>query len=194
MTKKSNKMGLAIVKSKRVLIILLHDEGVSKTEISAITEVRYRTVSDFIRRYESSKDNVLHTSYHRSGRKTTDEMQFYKRICLWLKRRHPEWGAPIIRVVMTNRYGTEGIPCIRQMQKWFMAARLNKPRQRNNRLAIGPAVAVHNIWQVDAKERFTLAAGQAADYLTIVDEKSGAWLEAPLFPLFSYQSSSNLYC
>lgn len=187
-------MGLAIVKSKRLLIVLLHEEGMPKTEISAATGVSYGSVLRIIHRHESTGESAINTSYHRCGRKTTEEMQFYKRICLWLKRHHQEWGAPIIRVHMTNRYGKQGIPSIRQMQKWFMAAHLNKPRQRNSRLSIGPAVDVHNIWQVDAKERFTLTAGQEADYLTIVDEKSGAWLEAPLFPLLSYLSSADSYC
>ena len=59
---------------------------------------------------------------------------------------------------------------------------MNKPRQRKGHLYMGAALAVHNIWQVDAKEQFTLSAGQAANYLTIVDEKSGGWLESPLFP------------
>ena len=83
---------------------------------------------------------------------------------------------------MTKRYGSSGLPCIREMQKWFRAASLNKPRQRKGHLYMGAALAVHNIWQVDAKEQFTLSAGQAANYLTIVDEKSGSWLESPLFP------------
>lgn len=189
MIKKSNKMGSAIVKSKREQIILLFTKGLPKTEISETVNIPYSSVLKIIEKYKNNYATGLNTQYDNCGRKSTEQMQFYKRISLWLKRRHIEWGAPIIRVVMTNRYGVEGLPCIREMQKWFRAASLNKPRQRKGHLYIGTALAVHNIWQVDAKEQFTLSAGQAANYLTIVDEKSGAWLEAPLSPLQSYQSS-----
>jgi hypothetical protein len=72
---------------------------------------------------------------------------------------------------MTERYGSTGLPSIRQMQNWFKGAHLNKPRQHKGQPAIAPALEVRNIWQVDAKERLTLTAGQAANYLTIVDEK-----------------------
>lgn len=187
-------MGLAIVKSQRELIILLFTKGLPKTEISEIVNIPYGSVLKIIKRYKNNYAIGLNTQYANCGRKSTDQMQYYKRICLWLKRRHIEWGAPIIRVVMTQRYGADGLPSIREMQKWFRAANLNKPRQRKGHLVIGAALAVHNIWQVDAKEQFTLSAGQAANYLTIVDEKSGAWLEAPLSPLQSYQPSADSYC
>lgn len=65
-----------------------------------------------------------------------------------------------------------------------------KPRQQKAEPTIGTAKAVHNIWQVDAKEQLTLLDGQVACYLTIVDEKSGAALASPVFPLCSNQSSS----
>ena len=41
--------------------------------------------------------------------------------------------------------------------------------------SIGRSLAPHNIWEVDAKERFTLEDGSPACYLTITDEKTGAW-------------------
>jgi transposase len=184
-------MSIAIVKSVRECIILLDKQGLAKTEISKTVNISYNTVLKIIKRYKDNEITGLDTDYDRCGHKITEQVQFYKRICLYLKRRHEEWGAPIIRAIMTKRYGKQDVPCIRHMQKWFRAASLNKPRQRKGHLVIGHALAVHNIWQVDAKERFTLTEGQAGDYLNIVDEKSGAWLEAPLFPLQAYQSSAN---
>jgi hypothetical protein len=181
-------MSLAIVKSVRECIVLLSSQGLPKTEISKSVNVPYSSVLKIINRH---KKDGLETNYHLCGRTSPERIVFYKRICLWLKRHHSEWGAPFIRMHMAERYGSTGLPSIRQMQKWFKGAHLNKPRQLKGQPAIGSALDVHNIWQVDAKERFTLTAGQAANYLTMVDEKSGAWLEAPLFPLWAYQSSAD---
>jgi hypothetical protein len=69
-------------------------------------------------------------------------------------------------------------------------AQLTKPSSKTNRAMIGKSTAVHNIWQVDAKENLCLADGQAACYLTIVDEKSEAWLTSLVFPLWAYLPST----
>jgi hypothetical protein len=51
----------------------------------------------------------------------------------------------------------------------------------HNERSIGKSLAVHNIWQVDAKENLCTQDGQVACYLTLSDEKSGAWLSAVAF-------------
>ena len=183
-------MSKALSLSQRHCIVSLLNQSVSKIEISRLTNIPYNSVLTICKLYTLHGDSGLSPQYAHCGRHSTEAMVRFKRICLWLKRRHPSWGAPIIRVVLTRRYGVEGLPSIRQMQKWFRLSGLNKPRQKKGQPSIGHALAEHNIWQVDVKERFTLASGQAANYLNIVDEYSGAWLEAPLFPLCPYQSSS----
>ena len=187
-------MGVSIPKVTRQGIALLIEEGVSKTDISKRMDIPYRSVLKISKRYEEKGQFGLDTLYHQCGRHEAATTYRFKRLSIWLKRLHNEWGAPIIRVVLTKRYPHEVVPCIRQMQKWFIKAHLNKPRQQKSQPFIGHALATHNIWQVDAKERFTLTQGQDANYLNIVDEYSGAWLEAPLFPLCSYQPSANLLC
>ena len=187
-------MGVSITKVERQRIALLLEEGLSKAEISRLTDISYRNVLEICKRYEKNGHPGLETRYHLCGRKAMDTTYRFKRLSVWLKRLHNEWGAPIIRVVLTKRYPKEAIPCIRQMQTWFIEAHLNKPRQQKSQPYIGHALACHNIWQVDAKERFKLSQGQDANYLNIVDEYSGAWLEAPLSPLCTYQSSANLSC
>ena len=59
---------------------------------------------------------------------------------------------------------------------------LTKPRQQLQQPPIGQAKAVHNIWQVDAKENLVLLDGSPGCYLTITDEHSGAGLAALVFP------------
>ena len=67
------------------------------------------------------------------------------------------------------------------MQRWFKEKKLGKPRQQSSEPPIGKSKAVHNIWQVDAKENLILLDTTPACYLTITDEKSGAWLASLCF-------------
>lgn len=84
---------------------------------------------------------------------------------------------------LAQRYGEVGLPSSRQMQRWFRQRGLNEPRQRKGEPKAGKAEAVHDCWQVDAKERLVLAGGQRCSYLSVVDEHSGGSLGAVLFPL-----------
>ena len=77
----------------------------------------------------------------------------------------------------------QNIPSIRSLERWYRENNLVKPKRQTGEPSIGRARAVHNIWEVDAKEQLELLDGQAACYLTMVDEKSGAWLASPVFPL-----------
>jgi hypothetical protein len=79
--------------------------------------------------------------------------------------------------------GGQNIPSIRTLERWYRENNLVKPKRQTGEPSIGRARAVHNIWEVDAKEQLELLDGQAACYLTIVDEKSGAWLASPVFSL-----------
>ncbi|WP_169521694.1 DDE-type integrase/transposase/recombinase [Spirosoma spitsbergense] len=74
------------------------------------------------------------------------------------------------------------LPSIRTLQLWFKAAGLTKPRPQ---LLNSPKVWAeypHQVWQVDAKEQQRTLDGTKVCWLTVVDEKSGAVLAAPVFP------------
>jgi hypothetical protein len=176
-------MSLSIDRMTRESVYSLYIQGISKVEISQRTQVSYKSVLTLCKRFKAKGALGIETSYSNSGCKSTEKMLFYKRVCLWLKRLHIEWGAPIIRVILTKRYGVGDLPSIRRIQDWFTITGATKPRQRLGQQSIGRSLAEHNIWQVDAKERFILASSEVGNYLNIVDEFSGAWLEAPLFPL-----------
>lgn len=100
---------------------------------------------------------------------------------MWLKHLHADWGVGRIRSKLETRYDISRIPNERTLQRWFRKERITEPRQLRNEPRIGTSKAVHNIWQVDAKEQLTLSDGTLACYLTITDEYSGAWLGAPAF-------------
>jgi hypothetical protein len=96
-----------------------------------------------------------------------------------------------MRLNLLERYGPQLTPSIRTLQRWFRQHHLSKPRQQLAQTPIGQSKAVHNIWQVDAKENLTLGDGQPACYLTITDEHSGAGLAALVFPPGAHQSGAS---
>ena len=120
--------------------------------------------------------------YHNCGPKTIKGSYKVYRGSKWLKRKHPKWGAPFIRTILKERYPKEEIPAVRTMQVWFRKAGLNHPRAYRKEPKVEKVEAVHDCWQIDAKENLKLADNSTACYLTVVDVKSGAVLETPLFP------------
>ncbi len=116
--------------------------------------------------------------------------KFYHRVSLWLKRAHACPGAPYIRLQLANRYPLAELPSVRTLQLWFKAANLSQPRRQLLNSPKMWAQYPHQVWQVNAKEQQRTRDGSKACWLTPVDEKSGAVLAAPLFPLWPNQPSS----
>jgi hypothetical protein len=87
-----------------------------------------------------------------------------------------------LRILLVEKYGEEATPSISTLQRWSREAGIGRLNQSHGERKFGKSTKVHNIWQVDAKENLVLKDGSEACYLTITDEKSGAWLAAPLFP------------
>ena len=127
------------------------------------------------------------THYDNCGQKMGDKFELIYRASIWLKHLHPLWGSPRIDAGLKSRY-RDKTPAIRTLNRWYKVEQLVKPRSKTNQVHIGSAKAVHNIWQVDAKEHLMLLNGQEACYLIIVDEKSGAWLTSLIFSLWTHLS------
>lgn len=120
----------------------------------------------------------LRPAYHRCGRRPRpwDE-------ALELRRQHPTWGAPYVRVVLAE--GPPGpLPSARTLQRRFRQADLRpappgrRPSARRQR-----ACRAHAVWELDACERLRLApVGQEASWVRLVDEYTGAFLRTRVFP------------
>lgn len=173
-------MGQAIAMAVREQFIRLKDQGYSLSVISEQLGLRYGTACKLSAQFKREGNLSVHYQHCGSKNRKTDPLLV--RASLWLRRLHPGWGAPFIRLQLVRRYGAEGVARSRTLQRWFVACKLTKPRQQVHLPRIGTAKAVHNIWQVDAKEKLTLADGTEACYLTLVDEHSGAGLAALVFP------------
>lgn len=185
-------MGQALPLCVRERIIKLQREGFLLTEIKKELSLPYSTVQQIIKRYRTKGLSGLQADYAKCGGKgQLRNLYFYYRASLWLKRHHLNWGAPLIHLILVERYGQADIPSIRQMQRWFKDTGLNVPRQKKGDAHDQQVHEVHERWQVDAKEQLTLQDNQLCTYLSIVDEFSGTSLGATLFPLRSNMSSAS---
>jgi hypothetical protein len=182
-------MGKALSLLQRHQIISLREIGYTYDSISEELHISFSTVRTICQRYQKSGEKSLQTQYANCGKSATDRSNLIYRAALWLKQLHPLWGSPRIHTKLRERYGDK-VPTIRTINRWFMAVGLSKPRNLNQRTFIGKSNGVHNIWQVDAKENLILLDGQKACYLTIVDERSGAWLASLVFFLWTYITST----
>jgi hypothetical protein len=167
----------------RQQIILQKKSGRTLLEISSLLNMPYSTVRNLWYQYVKKGEAGLQNHYANCGLKPVSIASAVYRDTLSLKLQHPSWGTPRLRLTLLERNPNETVPSVRTLQKWLRAANLLKPRQRKSEPSIGSAQAVHNIWQVDAKERLVLQDGTVACYLTVVDCKSGACLSASVFPL-----------
>ena len=179
----------------RESILIQRKEGYSMLEISEKMSISYNSVRTLCHRYSSSDQSeagiksALLPNYAQCGRQEKVYSAEIIEAALCLKRLHPRWGAPRLRLALETemgskeREGGQNIPSIRSLERWYRENNLVKPKRQTGEPSIGRARAVHNIWEVDAKEQLELLDGQAACYLTMVDEKSGAWLASPVFPL-----------
>lgn len=184
---KTRIMGQATNLALRERILELRQQGETIKSIAEQLSLRYSTTRNLCRRFQKKGAAGLSPDYSNCGTKTGNRYAQFKEQALRLRIQHPNWGAPRIRVEMQlSMAGQAGkdctLPSIRTLQKWYRASGLYKPRRQGTGPAIGRSTAPHNIWEVDAKENLVLADGSPACYLTIGDEKTGAWLEAVVFP------------
>ena len=101
---------------------------------------------------------------------------------LQLRRDHPTWGAPLVRIILENETPQRKPPCSRTIQRWFSQEGLAPaPAGRRPVTDASRAEQPHQTWQMDAKERLTLADGKPACWLRVVDEFSGAVLDTFVF-------------
>ena len=150
-------------------------------EVARKHKVAYHTVRTLCKRFESEGKAGLQTRYGNCGPKRIKSDPLMHRTSLWLKRLHPQWGAPFIRMKLKQRYADRIIPSERSLQVWFRAAKLNVPKTREPRQGRKKASAVHESWQMDGKEEQNLKNQEDVCWLTIVDQYSGGLISAKAF-------------
>jgi transposase len=172
-------MGQAIPLSLRHQIIELYTSGSRYASIAKTVGKSYDGVRKIVRQYKSYGIEGLRTNYKQDRAKQSDELLY--RCGLWLKRHHPQWGAPLIRSILSNRYPTKSIPTVRTFQLWFKESKLNVSKSKIPKIKLNKSTEVHQTWQIDAKERFCIATGQQICWLNISDEYSRSLLDSRVF-------------
>jgi len=184
-------MGQALSHDIRMSVITIRQSGKRFSEIAKDLSIGYSTCLNLWRRYQLKGEEGLRTNYKNCGPQSIiSERSIYKH-SLKLKKEHAEWGAPYIITQLEDLFPQAILPTSRTLQRWFRKAGLNQPKSQLPSKADKWAKNVHQVWQIDAKERIDLPNGQQCCYLTTVDEKSGALLDAKVFSLPSDQSSSS---
>lgn len=178
--------------SLRLQAIELYKKGEKKVKISQKLEVSYYTILKWIKSYEQEGERGLKLKYSNCG--ASDKIsQRLKREAIELKKEHPGWGSDYIRMKLQNKYPDAWLPSARQFRRYFEAAGVNQVQTSKLPKARG-----ENSWskeefyrvQVDAKEQIQTKDGNWSSYLTFTDEKSGAVLDAFVFPPQVYPSGS----
>lgn len=180
-------MPCALSAAVRHQIVEQFAKGSTLIDIAEQYHLSYSTLRRLHGRFKLQGDAGLTPRYHLCGRQSSKADALILRAALWLRRRHADWGAAVIRMILQNRYKQAEVPTERTLQRWFKIHGL--AMHANAFVLSKPAWAdhVHDIWQIDAKEKLLLASGQRACYLSIVDEKSGSLLKAFVFPPLVYQ-------
>ncbi|MEO1515516.1 MAG: hypothetical protein AAFV95_10895 [Bacteroidota bacterium] len=175
-------MGSALAYKKRELIVKEKLNGKTLACIALENNFSYSTTCRIWRRFKRHGFEGLSANYNNCGPSTIKHSKKVYRCGLWLKRRHPKWSAPFILTLLQDRYPNEIFPSVRTMQLWFRKAGLSLPKAYRKEPVVEKVGAVHDRWQIDAKENLKLQNGSKGCYLSVVDVKSGAALGAPVFP------------
>jgi len=170
-------MPRAIAVPLRLRLFELADQGQSAGDIADALGLDPRTVRRLLSQRQRLATEDFRPSYHRCGRKP--------QLCqeaIDLRREHPTWGAPYIRVVLEETAPTS-LPSARTLQRHLLRADLQPaPAGRPPRAPRRRAQAPHEIWQMDGCERLLLRSQQEVSWVRVVDEYTGAFLGTRVFP------------
>lgn len=162
-------------------IVTRHQAGEPLSKIAQQLNLSVWGVRKIWRQYRDNGEAGLAIRYGQSGRSGLRGERLIYRAAVWLKRRHPGWGAGLIRVLLAERYPQAVIPHQRTLQRWFRQQQLSVPPMRRPPVERHRAERVHDVWQLDATSHQRLADGTPVSWISLVDEHSGAVLESRAF-------------
>jgi transposase len=158
-----------------------HKGGESLRQLAEELCLPYESARKVWRFYRRS--GQLSPNYQACGRRGVRASRRVYRAALWLKHKHPTWGAPLIRQIIRDKWGEEGVPHERSLQRWFVQAGLQAQKPKvAGQARVGRGTAAHSIWEMDSREAIQLASGEKVSWLLVSDEASGAVLGGAVFP------------
>lgn len=167
----------------RLQIIESRQAGKTLVELCAEHKMSYGTVQALCARYAQRGTEGLTPRYANCGKRRRDVRgDLVYRAVRCFKTWHPQWGAEKIRAELLMLRPNLEVPPTRTMQQWFVYngqnCRRSKPPQSERQWA----KAVHEVWQVDAKEEMPTLDGCKNCWLNITDERSGGIIKPKVFP------------
>jgi hypothetical protein len=178
----------------REQIVRCHQQGQPLQQIALQLNLSYRSVCHCWQRYRVLGEAGLHNNYSHCGAKQTQFSRDLQQRVLALKKEHPRWGAPLIRLNIRAQFPQASVPSTRTLQRWFAQEGLTPVRYPRPHLSRPRGQHPHDVWQVDAKERMRLDDGTGASVLNVTDEASGAALGATVFPPLPLGASCRHVC
>ena len=176
--------------SKRERAISMYKTGEKKVRISEELGISYYTVLNWIKRYKEGGEEGLKTKYSNCGRSRRISSTIKDR-AIEMKRDHEDWGSDYILMQLRREYPDSELVSSRQLRRYFIEAGVAKEKRSHLPKAGGSdSWATHEFYrvQVDAKEQIQTEDGNWCSYLTFTDERSGAVLNAFVFPPQVYSS------
>jgi transposase len=175
-------MPRALPVSIRQTIVARHQQGESLAAIATALGLSRWTVRAIWRQYRRGGSPGLSPAYPHCGPPQPTSPRPLYLAALVLKRRHPRWGADLICLLLARRWENLAVPTPRTLQHWWRRAGLQHTRARRVPAPPIATSAPHAGWQLDATARLRLADGSGVSWLTVVDEATGAYLAAVVFP------------
>lgn len=164
-------------------IVQSRQQGKSLSQLATEYGVSYTTVQNLCSRYETTGEEGLIPHYKACGKKRPGPKEFIFRSVRCMKAWHPTWGAEKIRSEMLLQRPDLVIPPARTLQQWFHYTGQAPKRDKQPQALPQWANQPHEGWQIDAKEDLQTLDGIKNCWLNIKDERSGAVLDPPVFPL-----------
>lgn len=183
-------MGQAKSLDERQKAISLRTAGRTYAQIAEELQMGLGTVKNLWKRYLSEGNSGLLPLYSHCGRpvEPNDEISF--RLVRLIKHLHPSWGVPLILLKLSEKFPHIRLRSARQCQRrLFKHSGKLPPPILPPPIVFDRARIAHDVWQIDAKERFSLLNGEEVCYLTISDEGTGALLGTQAFPPWAYRTS-----
>ena len=184
-------MGQAKSLDERQKAIALKKVGRTNVQIGEELQLGLGTVKNLWKRYLTDGEAGLLTLYSRCGQRVGRKDEIAFRLVRLTKHLHPTWGIPLIVLKISEKFPNVRLRSIRQYQRrLFKGSGKLPPPILPPPIQLDRSRIAHDMWQIDAKERFLLLNGEEACYLTISDESTGALIGARAFPPWAHRTSS----
>lgn len=175
-------MSKAISYIERQSIISAHEQGESLIKIAGRTGRNYEGICIIWRRYLKEGEAGLLPHYNKCGRKA--KVSFDIKALDYVEERksvNPDLGAPYLRSVTLAKFSGSKVPHERSFQRWWRKSGTTVPKSSQPKQDHNWTKKAHHTWQIDAKEQTTIGNGEKVCWLSVADEGTGAYLDAPVF-------------